>query len=361
MRLLVVGAGAAYSTLDVETGYCEAFEAAGADVRFYALGARLDAAMGWLYQVWRRRGKPADSRPGWPDAIYRGSVEALEMALRFDVDWVVIVSGMFFHPDVVGLMRRAGLRTAVILTESPYEDAKQARMAGLADVCWTNERTSVERLRLANPHVRYLRHAYDPTRHALFEPRLADVPAHDVVFVGSGFPERIELLEAVDWTGVDLGLYGEWTLLGGRAKLRQFVRGGTVSNERAVALYRRAKIGLNLYRTSVTYGRRAPRVADAESMNPRAYELAATRCFQLSDARPELEETFGDAVPTFSTAGELSELVRLFLAAPAVRRHELAAAASERVLPHTFAARAAQVLADLESVTPSRLAQVKGA
>ena len=360
MRLLLVGAGAAFSTLDVETGYRHAFEEAGADVRFYALGARLDAALGWLYQVWRRRGKPADSRPAWPDAIYRGSVEALELALRFEVDWVLIISGMFFHPDVLELMRRAGLRTAVILTESPYEDAKQAAFVNLVDLCWTNERTSVETLRLANPRVRYLPAAYDPTRHAALATVPSDVPAHDVVFVGSGFAERIEVLQDVDWSGIDLGLYGEWGLLNSRSKLRQFLRSGPVANDKTVALNRAAKVGLNLHRSSMGYGRGAPRIEHAESMNPRTYELAACRCFQISDRRAEVQETFGGSVPTFSNPRELSALMRIYLAAPAQRRRELASAARQHVLPHTFAARAAQVLADLEACS-STVAQAKGA
>lgn len=350
-----MGAGAAFSTLDVETGYRDALVEAGVDVRFYALGARLDAAHAWVLHMWRKRRDPTESRPGWPEAIYRGSIEALEMALRLEVDWTLIISGQFFHPDVVGLMRRAGLRTAVILTESPYEDAKQARMANLVDMCWTTERTSVERLQLANPHVAYLRHAYDPNRHALFEPPLDDVPTHDVVFVGTGFRERIEMLETVNWKGIDLGLYGNWAMLGSRSKLRAFVHAGAIPNERAVALYRRARIGLNLHRLSIGYGRKAPRVAAAESMNPRAYELAACGVFQISDYRAEIPEVFGDAVPTFAP-GELENILRAYLNDSPARRYA-ARQARQRILPHTFAARAAQVLADLDEADDRSLAR----
>ena len=76
------------------------------------------------------------------------------------------------------------------------------------------------------------------------------------------------------------------------------------------ALYRAAKIGLNLHRSSATYGRNMPRILHAESMNPRAYELAATQSFQISDWRPEVQETFVGAVPTFQSAAELERLIR---------------------------------------------------
>src|SRR4030095_6053999 len=128
------------------------------------------------------------------------------------------------------MVRGARLRTAVLFTESPYEDEAQCRVAALVDVVWTNERTSAQPLGAG-----YLRHAYDPARHPPTAGLDYDVPAHDVVFVGTGFEERIEQLAAVDWRGIDLGLYGEWSLLGSRSKLRQFVRAGPISTETTAA------------------------------------------------------------------------------------------------------------------------------
>lgn len=357
MRILLVGAGASFSTKDVELGYLAAFQDAGVDVRLYDLESRLGLGRQWLTKLWRARGKRDEDRPNWPAVIYRGSIEALEMALRFQVDWVVVISGMYFHPDALGLMRRAGLRTAVLFTESPYEDEPQARVASLVDMCWTTERTSVVRLAQANPRVRYLRHAYDPARHRADLDLDLDVPAHDVVFVGTGFSERIEALRSVDWEGIDLGLYGEWSLLASGDRLRRagFVRSGPISNETTAALYRRAKIGLNLHRSSVTYGRGKPRIEHAESLNPRAYELAACGVFQVSDFRQELGETFGDSVPTFAP-GQLEDVLRAYLLDSPARRY-CAHRARGKVGPHTFAARAAQVLADLDAVDARPLAK----
>jgi spore maturation protein CgeB len=343
VRVLLVGAGASFSTKDVEDGYFSALRAQpGVDVKYYSLEHRLGLAREWLTKLWKARGKDPQQKPTWPDAIYRASIEAFEMALRYDVDWVLVVSGMYFHPDVLEMLHRARLRTCVLLTESPYEDEAQSRLAALVDVVWTTERSSAQRLGAG-----YVRHAHDPARH--FFPRVPDtnIPSHDVVFVGTGFEERIDQLASVDWKGIDLGLYGNWSLLGSRHKLRQFVRGGPVSNDRAVALYRRARIGLNLHRSSRTYGRGVDHVAGAESMNPRTYELAACGVFQVSDARAELVETFGASVPTFAP-GQLEDLLRAYLLDSPARRYA-ARQATQKVAPHTFAARAAQVLADLES------------
>lgn len=350
MKVLLVGAGASFSTKDVETGLYDGLQAAGVDVRLYLLDKRIGLSQRWLSTLWRNRGRRVEERPDWADVIYHASRDALDMALHSGVDWVIVVSGMYCHPNILEMMRRQGLRTAIVFTESPYDDAKQARIAGLVDVCWTNERTSVPYLRHYNPRTFYLRAAYDPARHSPLAEADSSVPAHDVVFVGSGFQERIDLLSAVDWTGIDLGLYGVWSLLPSRHKLRQYVRGGITDNAQAAALYRAAKIGLNLHRTSREFSRDASHVTGAESMNPRAYELAAAGVFQISDYRAEIQETFDYSVRTFEDAAEFGELIRDFYPSLKSTRQFMAQKARRAVKPHTFAARAAQILADLESV-----------
>jgi spore maturation protein CgeB len=90
-------------------------------------------------------------------------------------------------------------------------------------------------------------------------------------------------------------------------------------------------------------------------MNPRAYELAACGVFQISDYRAEIPEVFGDAVPTFAP-GELENILRAYLNDSPARRYA-ARQARQRILPHTFAARAAQVLADLDEADDRSLAR----
>ena len=351
MRILLVGAGASFSIKDVENGYLRALQQADVDVKVYLLDRRMTIAERWLNVLWRERGERPEDQPTVADVVYRASIEALEMALRFHVDWVLVISGMFFHPDVLVMLRRAGIRTAVLFTESPYDDEPQADMARLVDLCWTTERASVRRLSDAS----YVRHAYDPEVHRPVGEIPDGTPAHDVVFVGTGFPERIELLDAVNWEGIDLGLYGNWMFLPEGHRLWSYVRGlGPVPNETATALYRRAKIGLNLYR-------QAPR---AESLNPRAYELAACGVFSISDRRAEVMETFGYAVPTFPDAVGLELLIRDYLERDA-ERQRCALVAHRLIQPHTFAARVDTILADLEAFsegsTMTHGRQVRGA
>jgi spore maturation protein CgeB len=340
MRLLAIHPGASWAVHDVHTGLVAGLRALGHEVIEYALDGRLRASQVLLEYLWRkqvRNGGPlADVRPTAADAQYHASQEALTRALRHGVDWVLVVCAAYFHPDAAILLRRAGIPAAVVFTESPYDDPEQARVAPLYDVCFTNERSSVPRLREANPSTHYLPAAYDPATHG---PAMnGEAPSHDVVFVGTGFDSRVALLCQVDWTGIDLGLYGAWGETPAGHPLAPYVRPGLVSNARAGALYRQARVGLNLYRS--------PGDVPAESLNPRAYELAADGLFTVAQPRPEQGERFGHAVATFTTPAQLEEAVREALADPN-RRRDTAARLPGIVREDTYHHRAEALVAHL--------------
>ncbi len=352
MRLLVAHPGATWSVHDVWAGLVPALQRAGAEIVHYALDRRLEMAGSWLNWCWQRSSKKAD-KPGQADTVYHASVGILERALRHDVDWVLIVSAMWFHPDLFVLLRRAGIRVAVLFTESPYEDEGQLKYAAHVDACWVNERSSVGKFREVCANSYYWQHAIDPAKHnpAASQDGEGEVPAHDVVFVGTGWKERCDLLSAVDWSGIDLGLYGTWSLLGSRNRLRKCLRGGIVPNAMTARLYRRAKIGLNLHRRSIVYDMAEQVQGQPESMNPRGYELGACGLFHLSDDRPEVREVYDHLVPTFSTPAELESLIRRYLADDAGRR-QIAEQLPGCLAGHTFDARAREMLATLEGLCP---------
>jgi len=343
-RFLVVHGGAVWATHDVFTGLCAGLRAGGHEVLEYALGARLDLAHDWLRLLWRKQrqqqppGPLAGTRPTPADVQHHAAEGVLAHALRHEPDWVLVVCAAYFHPDIAVLARRAGLRLAVVFTESPYDDAQQATVAPLYEVCFTQERASVPVLRAANPRTHYLPAAYDPAQHG---PHLnGSAPAHDVVFVGTAFGERAALLAGVDWTGIDLGLYGLWGGLAAHHPLAPYVHDGLVDNARAGALYRKAKIGLNLYRD--------PRGRPAESLNPRAYELAADGVLTVSQPRAEVGERFGPGVPVFRTSAALGRVVRHYLEHDDERDY-LGAHLPELVTEDTYTHRAAQLVAHLAS------------
>jgi len=358
MRILLLHPGASWSTADVCDGLRYGLQRHGVDVVDYRLDGRIARASKWLGGAWKaaKRTDPNFEKPNTADIFLQAAGDVVNMALDHEVDAAVVVSGMFLLPRVLTRLRRAGVPTTVLFTESPY-DQQELEMAKMVDGCWTNERSVLADFRAVNPNSGYLPHAWNPQGHVSGpQPGDADIPAHDVVFVGSAFQERIDWLSAVDWRGIDFGLYGNWGPLKGRHRLRQYVqREEPISNAMTAALYRRAKIGLNLYRTSRGWGRKALQISHAESLNPRAYELAACGAFHLSSERAEVGEVFGDCVPTFRHPTEASGLIRTWLADPDGRARvasELPACVAEM----SWVERAARVIGDLQRLLGQRAA-----
>ena len=353
--------GTSVATSDVSSGLAYGLEQHGVEIVGYNTAAHIITAGQALNKAWKL-GEKKMPRPTQGDVIYWASQGILERAIRSaltrGVEWVVVVSGMYQHPDMLPMLRRAGLRICVLLTETPYDLPMEARYIREADLAFTNERTAVAALREANPHTYYLPHAWHPGVHAMMAEAPTDVAAHDVVFVGTGFIERQRLLEAIDWDGLDFGLYGVWTLAGSRSKLRRHLRDNETPNTTTAGLYRAAKVGINLHRTSKGFGHKVEHVVGAESMNPRCYELAATGCFFTTDYRPEVGEVFGDALPTFSTPAEAEAIVRRALREPQWRA-DVAAACRERVTDQTWTARAAMVLDALARYSAAQAASRK--
>jgi spore maturation protein CgeB len=346
VKVLVVAPGARWSTSDVDAGLRYGLHAHGAEVIHYRLDSRLEAAKSWLYASWRRRKADGIDKPTTGQALLQAGLGVLEQALRHAVDAVIVVSAIHLHPDVIVLLKRAGLRVFAVFTESPYDHEHERRIAALVDGCWTHERAMLPSFQAVNPHCWYLPHGWHPERHFVSARQVGNLPAHDVVFVGSGFPERVTFFNAIDWTGIDLGLYGVWEGLGLKPEVAACVRSGPVDNPTAASLYRRAKVGLNLYRRTSGYA--------ADSLNPRAYELAACGVFSLSQHRRESAEKFGALVPTFTSAEEASALLRYWLRADE-ERAGLAAALPAAVAGDSWATRGAQVLRDMASVSRRRL------
>ena len=359
MKLLAVHPGASYATGDVFVGYHRALLGQGHDLVVYALDARIDLANEFYHWAYRKQG--LGPHPPSALVLQHACGHIVPQALYHQVDGVIVWSAMRLHPDTLVLLKRAGIPTAVILSESPYDDREQARVLArrergepVVDIAFTNERASLPYLRQYHPNVQYLAHAYDPhTSRPTVMPGMA--PRHDVLFIGTMFEERAALLGSVDWEaeGIDLGIYGMAKNLGSRHRLRKFVRGGIVDNHIAQSYYRTAKIVLNPYRTSRGFGKGVEHIEHAESLNPRALELAACGAFSLSEHRAEVAEVFGPLVPTYTGPADFLTNVRYFL------DHEGERDALRKQLPgavkgHTYAARAAELMAHIEAAWSSR-------
>jgi spore maturation protein CgeB len=274
------------------------------------------------------------------EAGVRLAAKGIEAA-AFEVwpDLVFITSGFFVPPTVYELLRVRGMRVVLNQLEAPYEDVRQMMRAALVDACLINDPTNLESFRAVNPNTWYMPAAHDPDIH---RPGPAvDELRCDFGFVGTGFDSRIRFFEQVDWTGVDVAFAGNWADTDADSPLRKFVLHDLAEcfpNERAVELYRSAKVSANLYRKEAD----APEMNQGWAMSPREVELAATGCFFLRESRGEGDEVLA-MLPVFDTPGDFEEKLRWYLTHETAR-HDMAEAARAAVADRTFVSNARALL-----------------
>jgi spore maturation protein CgeB len=238
-------------------------------------------------------------------ALERASGEVALVSLAEFPDLIVVIDGTQIHRRAWNVWRRLNIPTVLIMTECPYRDNLLAHVSTVADYPFSNDLASARKMGVP----------YQPTgwHQEVHHPMIvSNKYKSDVCFIGSGWPERIKLLEGVDWEGIDLTLIGHYPFDYDHP-LAEHYKAAMVPNPEAAMHYNGAKIVLNFNRQSVDY-KGGEKVTEAESISPRVYEIAACGAFMLSeDGRPELETVFGDLVPTFSTDKELNELIHYWL------------------------------------------------
>jgi spore maturation protein CgeB len=342
MRILVIHPGASFATHDVYVGCVAGLRTC---PHVFVEEARLDTILGW-YQGALTTGiqRTVFALDAFDRVTQHGNLSALASAhitrqalLEDTPDWALVISGHNYNWHDAAILRRAGIKTAILLTETPYFGALEVQIARGHDVVFTHERAAVVPLQqqLDAPVV-YLPHAYHPTLHT---PDGHAADPCDVVFIGSLFDERKALLRGVNWTGIDLVCAG--------LDPQQPVMDAIVPNVQAAQQYRSARIALNPHRTTTQHGSGEHIAAHtAQSLGPRAYEIAACGAFQLmDDSRLEGRDVFGDAWVTYRAgdSGDLERQIRRWLADDTGRR-TVAAQQHAAIQLHSWHMRAQQMV-----------------
>jgi spore maturation protein CgeB len=357
VHIFVVHPGASYATADVYNGCVAGLRANGVTVST----GRLDSVLAW-YQAAIGRGVEAGRFA--PDLLERAAIQNQGGPGGFNLsayasapitrgiltmdpwpDWVLVVTGANYNTFDVRALRRVGIPVALLCTESPYWAAEEVAIGTAYDVVFTHERAAVDAYRAAGlSRVHYLPHAYDPQVHRLDGPA---VDPCDVRFVGSLFGERKLLFAQAEWGELDARIGGLDPDAPHPEQPAQITPNADVA-----ALYRGAKVNLNHHRTTMMHGsgRHIPDGA-AESLGPRAYEIAACGGFQLmDDSRAEARDLFGEALATYKAGdpGDLVRQARYWLQHEEARR-DMAQAQHAAILGHSWVHRVATLLNVLET------------
>jgi hypothetical protein len=343
MRILLVYPGALFSTVDVANGFGRAFKRMD-EVKLFTMQYHKHLA----YHDYSNKlmfGKDYSV----DNVIMCAAEDVLTKILKCRPDWVVFISGLAF-PTLVwdyvkqlqGDLKRP-FKTAVILTEAPYVQNWEMGILERVDCAFVTDNGIIDDYKQINPNIFYLRHAYDPEIHY---PGV-DRPI-DMFFVATGFPERQRLLEAVDWSGINLELYGNW-MYDTSSKLTPYLKGENLENKDAAEKYRQSKLALNIFRT-VQWPEEQPKFIEPEkgkSLSPRCYEAMACGSTLLTDWRAELDSLPSDSHVLWGDAKELEEKTRWLLNHDS-ERQRIAENGVKAIEGNTFDARAREVLEKLK-------------
>lgn len=335
MRILVAHPGPQFSVADVHTGWVEALQELGQDVRVF----NLDDRLAFYDSVYLEHAPGVMRKALNADQAIQLATNGLAAALfKLRPHLLLSISSFFCDTDLLDQARREGTRVVLLHTESPYEDGRQLELAVHADLNLLNDPTNLDQFRGVAPSV-YMPHAYRPALHCPGPPTPEMVC--DLGFVGTGFDSRIRFLEAMDLDGLDVLLAGQWQRLKEDSPLRKYVAHDLeecLDNTETVNVYRSARVGLNLYR------READRMdlLAGWAMGPREVEMAAVGLFFLRDPRGE-----GDGVlpmlPTFDGPEQASRQLRWWLDHDR-ERDRAAQAAREAIADRSFHNHAKQLL-----------------
>lgn len=340
MRWLAAHPGPQYSVHDTYVGWIEAIRGLGERVEEFPLGDMLafyDNVYLKVGQTHFRKGLTADQATDF-------SVDRLCGALyKYRPDVLFVISGFFTDHRVFDTARRDGVKIVLLTTEEPYEHDRHLKLAPHVDLMLADDPTNLEALQALTRAV-YMPKAYRPAVHHPGPPD--PMLASDFSFVGTGYPSRVEFLEAMDLDGLDVLLAGNWQGLPEESPLRQYITGGLedcLDNTVAAQMYRSSAVGLNLYRREAN----RPELSAGWSMGPRELELAACGAFFLRDRRGEGDDLL-HMLPTFTGPDDATEQLRWWLAHPD-QRADVALKAMEAVQDRTFDQNAAVLMRLLET------------
>ena len=324
-NVLLVAGSANFSTRDVWDGYRHALELADVRVVPYPTFSFLKVLSA--------------------DSVCSDIIgTALDTDNRFDC--VVFVDGLYFRGKRVRVplsIRRAGIPTALIATDDPYEPIVDKET--IYTYTFTNE------ILCATQGTKYLPTATLPMP---VVPR-TEVPRYDVSFLGTVFEDRLPLLlkvaEFCDREHKRFLVAGK--LLEGTDAFEAFtnteVRQRTIETVEKWEIYTQSRLTINVFRESE---------AAASSPSPRVFEVTAfgQSALLTGPRREEVTEIYGDSVYHFEDSDGAIDVIREALENDSERLERVARARTITLKEHLYEHRVESLLSELRAGEQERSA-----
>ncbi|GIP31274.1 glycosyltransferase [Paenibacillus sp. J2TS4] len=277
--------------------------------------------------------------------------DAVVLAAEFRPDLVIVLDalGQTFPAHKADELRAMGIRTAVWLPDDPYHSDVTVGIAPHYDYVFTLEMSCVSLYReLGCKQVYYLPFAVNPN---YIRPIYTETAYEtDVCFIGSAFWNRVALFDEIAeyLAGKKVKIVGYWwERLKHYSLLKDKIDGIWLSPEETLKHYNRAKIVINLHRSSEDPSHNSnSRNLPARSVNPRMFEISACGTLQLSDVREGLPDLYTPEyeMATFSSPDELVNKIEYYLHHEDERREMAWRGLQKTMREHTFRNRLSELL-----------------
>jgi len=251
-------------------------------------------------------------------------------------DLLLTLYGFNLSKESLDHLRRAGVPSACWWINDPFQFERSLRKAGNYDFIFSNCSVSAQKYREASQqNAFFLPVGCLPTIHRA-------VPAEtkyacEVCFAGDWSKLRAEVLTELAGK-FEVKIFGPWRKhLPPVSPLRARLVEGFFTPEEMAAMFASAKVVLNLH---TWHGR------FSHGVNPRLFEAAGCRAFQVVDWKQEIPGLFDvqSEVRCFQTRADLPETIRAALADDAARAQMAAAAQTRAYREHTYRQRMQQLL-----------------
>ncbi len=262
-------------------------------------------------------------------------------------DMVFGVSQSPFFKHNLSYCTRKGIQTVCWFVEDCNRFVGWKNIAPYCDFFFIIQREPIlSHLKGMCKNVEYLPLAANPRIHRPLNLSPAEKVkwGSDVSFVGAGYPNRIELFSRL--LPFKLKIWGNDWKLAKNTLLHSKIQesGRRVNPEEYVKIFNASKINLNIHSSMNPL-----EIGKGDFVNPRTFEIAACRAFQIVDKRLLLHELFApDELVTFDSADELVSLIKNFLTNDQARQEYASKAYRRAIKEHTYLHRMKTLLEYIE-------------
>lgn len=272
----------------------------------------------------------------------------ISLALRKRPDIIIVTGGHRITGSIVKKLKENGIITVLWTIDPPRNFQPLIDVAPLYDHIFCQGNEAVELLDKAGiSGAQLLPVGCDPDHHYPVESTPEEKKQYqtDIAFVGSWYPNRMEILESI--SDYDLGVWGPgWQKTPESSPLKKRVkRAGDVLPEEWRKIYSLCKINIVIHYQDDKI--------TCYQASPKVFEVLACRGFLLGDDQKDVTVLFerGKHLETFKTIQELKEKIQYYLSHPEERKIIAEAGYKEVLKNHTYVHRIEELIGKVKENT----------